>query len=784
MYNKIASITLNSGQKSNTANEIFIAQPDANKESLAGKLFVLIEIDSKKAEALKIINFLVNNINNNYYHNEKIILRERINTLKIEHIFETALAKTNLALSEFLSKEKIKINPNDLNITIGVIHENNLHFSNIGKNNAFIIYKRQTSDKMNVEKRLYSKNDKPAGNNEYKYNLADISSSKSKNSESSQKINLSKLFSNVISGKIPPGGYIFLANEALPEYLSNKQLIEIITKLPPAGAAEQIKNILAKINAYISFLGIIIKSSAGIGPEEITTIDKLKAYQPTGDSISSLNQTEEETEKLLAPPGIINFKKWYGYFINFISSKLPFSNVKKMSGRKTIILKEKIFFKKKQSLVSLKKITLILKNLIYYLAGLFIYIIKISTNKDSLIEFFGKIKLSLKSLKFKLKKLWTWLKELNVKNKILLITSAACLIVFLFNLSFTKITNKKNEEEQNIINLIKIIEQKQNQVDAHLLYSNEEGAKKILAEIEILLEKIRQTPEKTADEYALFLDKHNQQLEKIRHAVNIEPTVLADFTNLNSQADVLNIILANNKIYGGDEKQKTIYNLDLENKLISAIIDANNPINTLNFPTVDKDNNIYYLNNNSLLQLTTANNKISNLAVELPAGPEKIIASANFNNRLYLLDKNNNQIYRFNKDANGFSGRDGWIKETADLNDSVSLAIDGYVYILKSNGEILKYLKGKKENFELESVEPPITQAKKIIVSPKLEYIYILEPVGKRLIIFDKTGNFIMQYKNDNFTDLKDFEIDEANKKIYFLNENSVCETDGLHFEK
>jgi len=766
MYNKIASITLNSGQKSDTTNEIFIAQPDANKELLAGKLFVLIEINSKKVDALKIINFLVNNINNNYYHNEKIILRERINTLKIEHIFEAALTKTNIALSEFLAKEKIKFNPNDLNIIIGVIHKNDLHFSNIGKNNAFIIYKKQIS------------------NNSYKYNLVDIDSPKSKNSESPQKINLSKLFSNVISGKIPPGGYIFITNEALPEYLSNKQLIEIITKLPPAGAAEQIKNILTKINAYISFQGIIIKNSIGTSSEEVTTIDKLRVYRPASDSISGLSRTEEETEKLLAPSGIINFKKWYNYFINFISNKFPLANIGKISSRKTILLKEKIFVKKKQSLVSFKKIILILKNLIYFLISLFVYIIKILTNKDNLIEFLGKIKLFLKSLKLKLKKLWAWLKGLDIKNKILLITSVVCLIIFLFNLSFTKIKNKKNEQQQNIINLIKIIEQKQNQVDAHLLYSNEEGAKKILNEITVLLERIKQTPEETADEYALFLNKHDQQLEKIRHAINIEPVLLADFTNLNSQANALNIILANNKIYAGDEKQKTIYNLNLEDRMIFAIIDVNSSINVLNFPTVDKNNNIYYLNNRNLIQLNATDNKISNIAIELPSGHEGIVASANFNNRLYLLDENDNQIYRFIKNVNGFSGRDSWIKETAELENSVSLAIDGYVYILKSNGEILKYLKGVKENFELETIEPLITQAKKMIISPELEYIYILEPIGKRLIIFNKTGDFIMQYKNDNFTDLKDFEVDEANKKIYFLDENSVYETDGLHFEE
>ncbi len=150
MYYRASSIMLNTGQKASNACDIFIAQPDSHKESLAGKLFILIEIESEKSEALKIINFLINNINHNYYQSEKVILRERIESLKIEHIFETALAKSNKDLVDFLSQEKIKISPYAFNITIAIIHEGNIHFSTVGKNKSLLIYQ----DKINNDNQV------------------------------------------------------------------------------------------------------------------------------------------------------------------------------------------------------------------------------------------------------------------------------------------------------------------------------------------------------------------------------------------------------------------------------------------------------------------------------------------------------------------------------------------------------------------------------------------------------------------------------------------------------
>ena len=59
------------------------------------------------------------------------------------------------------------------------------------------------------------------------------------------------------------------------------------------------------------------------------------------------------------------------------------------------------------------------------------------------------------------------------------------------------------------------------------------------------------------------------------------------------------------------------------------------------------------------------------------------------------------------------------------------------------------------------------------------DYIFVFDKTQKRLIIFlKKDGSFINQYSSDKFTDIRDFAIDDKNKKAYFLNDNTIYSID------
>lgn len=769
MYYKIAQLSLTSSQKAASASEIFIAQPDADKEQLVGKLFVLAEIESGKTNpeysGLKIINFLINSLSQNYYQNEKIILREKISALKPEHIFESALGKTNKNLAEFLESEKIKINPGAANITAGIIYKNELHFANIGKNKALLVYKEPVKTKSRGDER------QAPALTEKKYKITDIA--RQKETAGEKPADLAKLFTNVISGQIPSGGYFIFANEALPEYLSGKQLAEIVTTLPPAGAVEQIKNTLVKINAYVSFLGIIIKNTFGEETPELSYKITRAASQA---SVENLSATEQTTEKLLTPSGVINFKKWLGF--------LP-ALFKKFAARgrhesKPILLKDKIFIKKRSGFLSIKKYWQALKNIFAVIANSFLYLMKLLSSKEKIINLARIIRQKGGET---INSLAVWFKNLKVKRKIALIVFAASVLLLAQNLALTSLKNKKAENEKIYDELTETIKRKQSQIEASLLYKNEEGAKKLLDEVESLITRFPQDTERQKEQYDNFLDKLRAQTETIRRVVKIAGlNELADFANLNGNAEPDNLILANKIIYAGDSKQKSIYSLDINDNTITAIADTGQSVNGLRYPTADKNNNIYYFNLDSVIKLETESGEMTNLTADFKNSRQAADIDA-YNGKLYLLDRQNSQIYRYNITGNGIAGEQAWLNEKADFSNAVNMAIDGSIYVLKNNGQLLKYLKGRSQEFKLGEVEPKLENPSKLIVSSELKYIYILEPSNKRLVVFDKAGAFLTQYQSDQFNDLKDFAVDETGKKIYFLDKTSVYGAEAKHFE-
>jgi hypothetical protein len=772
MNYKIAQLILTPGKKANSISDIFIAQPDIAKEAMFGKIFILAEIEENSSNALKIINFVFEEINRNYYQNEKILLAEKIAAIKPEHIFEAALAKTNINFDEFVQDEKIKFNYSALNFTVGLIHENNLHFSNTGKNKILFIYKQKLKDDNKTPANLRKINNSLVkDDSHYEYRISNISKQTGEMNETGYE---GKIFSNVVSGKILDNSSFFIGNEALPEYISNKQLIDIITTLPPISAIEQFKLILANINSYVPFLGILIKSSTTDKSDD----PKKFIRQTSQESIVNLNITENTTENLLAPSGIIDFKKWLAWPLAIF---FRIKDGRNYQAKSSLSLKDKIFFKRKTFASSgLNKIFFVIKDILYHLLNFIIIAVKALTNKEKMSNLLPS---AYSKIKNKILSLVLFIKNLSKRNKILSIVAMACLIIFIVNLTVLKNKNQATAKQTEFKNLTAIIEQKQNQAEANLLYNNEEGAKKLFTEIKGMIDLYPRDTEEQKTAYNEFSKKYDEQLEKIRRVVKIDPVVLADFKNLTSLARPENIILnaGLDKIYAGDPSQKSIYIFDIKTKQTASATDLKQPIESLKYPISPDAGSIYYLNNKSLIKLNTAKEELETITLIFKNGVNSYSGLGIYNGNLYALDGAGGQIYKNDKNGKGFSAPKAWLSDNTDIKGGIDLAIDGSIYVLKNNGDLIKFLKGKKADFTLDKIEPALQKPEKLYLSAELKFIYILEPENKRIAVFDKAGKYIMQYSSDKFTDLKSFFPDEKNKLIYILNNTELLSFKATH---
>jgi len=122
----------------------------------------------------------------------------------------------------------------------------------------------------------------------------------------------------------------------------------------------------------------------------------------------------------------------------------------------------------------------------------------------------------------------------------------------------------------------------------------------------------------------------------------------------------------------------------------------------------------------------------------------------------------------------GYDKGSAWLKTDTDIHDAVSLAIDGDLFLLKSDGQILKFVSGYQQEFTIAGLDPKLENPTEIWTYNNLKYLYILEPTHKRVVVLDKNGQMLQQYTSDSWQNPTGMIVDEENKVIYILDNNKI----------
>lgn len=760
MYHKISSLMLNLAKSSSGHREVYVAQPDNLTQQVAGKVFILFELEAKKADAKKIYDFLINGIDQYYYQDEKIFLRDKIEGLKLENIFEAFLTKLNRALSEFLISENIRVKSSDFNITIGLIYENQLFFSNFGRNRAYLIYKKADQyEIINVES-----------------SASDVERSDYQDQEDeqvvSERMKNFKIFSSVVSGEIPSASYFFFTNENLPEYLSTKEMVLIISKLPPMVATEQMKQSLAKVNSYAPFLGIIIKNTLGLSEqdEKEEILENLSAQS----SISTLKHTERKTEDMLSPTGFFdkskfknNFDDFLSKISNFFKKLFPFLKIKDKKVKQAV---EKTKEQKKEVVdnSSDPKSSIDIKTKIEVVKSSSLFFKFVKTIKNFIVNLFTA---NFWSNSFT--DIFKNFKTLHPKRKLLIISVALLLIVLIISISITNRQKRLQEHNEQFMATIEEIQDRYDLIESYLLYDNEDGAKLIIGEISDEISELKALNEEQEELLTTWQNNLQESRREIQKLTIInEPEKLFDTVDLNSSAEPRNLAIINNNLYVSDPAGKIIYIYNPENNEPSSnLINASGELN-LQKPFV-YDDKINYLENESLAQIDPEVGQYEEISVSgLVDKKTNALDIYEVNDLLYSLHSAENSILRHSP-ANSFTQFNNWLQEDVDLSSAIDMAVTGEIWILKSNADILRLFLGANDtNFNLDNVDPPLNSASKLIVNDN--DLYIFDSSSKRLVKYNYDGSFESQYQFPDLEDVFDLSIDHQLERVYLLSDTKI----------
>lgn len=143
-----------------------------------------------------------------------------------------------------------------------------------------------------------------------------------------------------------------------------------------------------------------------------------------------------------------------------------------------------------------------------------------------------------------------------------------------------------------------------------------------------------------------------------------------------------------------------------------------------------------------------------------------IVGLSAYNGNLYLLDRGQNEVYKYLVAESGFSKKNPYFQpdQKPNLTNANSVAIDASVYVGFTN-RVLKYISGVQDNFNPSFPEED-SQLTKIFTSKDVGKIYGWDKDKGAIYVIDKDGVYERQINSSIFSKASDFVVFDNNAYV------------------
>lgn len=306
------------------------------------------------------------------------------------------------------------------------------------------------------------------------------------------------------------------------------------------------------------------------------------------------------------------------------------------------------------------------------------------------------------------------------------------------------------------------------QAQAILVFNEHKKARQLLQQASNLLPKI--TKKDQRQDIKQKINKISQKAQQIQQA--------QAQAHLTFSPETSEIIKVRDSVYGLNPDKEILYSTSLSSQKSPKELIQKKSLNWQSMTLLEKEDNIIIVGQQSLSLFNHHQEKFEKLEdIQMPNKP--VLAQSTYRQYLYLATQS--QIYKYPRSLIGFSKPKKWLKQDLNLEQVISMSIDGHIYILKKNGQVLRLFRGRQDKFALKSLDQlkqPLKNPRQIFTTPENNYLYILEK--KRLLSFNKKGELKQQYKNPEFANLQDLWVNKDDTKAWLLNNNKLLEINLL----
>jgi hypothetical protein len=369
-------------------------------------------------------------------------------------------------------------------------------------------------------------------------------------------------------------------------------------------------------------------------------------------------------------------------------------------------------------------------------------------------------------------------------NKILLsAVGILAVVVVIATVSLAKGNTVRVSKKTAVASLESAV-QKNDAAKAAIIYEDTAKASSLLFEAYNLAEAAAKNNTTKTQALSLLAAITTQlnEVSKVKHIDNLRP--LTDFASLASQIDTqnsaqvklsLNSIMAiGSDIYTFDTEYNKILKYNDSRKeagIVNSLVSKENKIKLGTI--VDSNNLIFYASPASVYSLNLTENKLQGVALDGGNwnNASSIIA---YTDKLYFLDPDNKQIWKYKRLTEGYTKIAPYFEDNSNIPDfkgASKFAIDGSVYVL-NNGAISKYDGGAPIDFSLKNVPEysgTLGAIKDIFANATTSGLYVLDSEKSRVVLFDKSGNYMKQYIFSGISNPSSMFVDESAGYIWLL---------------
>lgn len=236
--------------------------------------------------------------------------------------------------------------------------------------------------------------------------------------------------------------------------------------------------------------------------------------------------------------------------------------------------------------------------------------------------------------------------------------------------------------------------------------------------------------------------------------------------------------LSKEKLLLLDPAVKTLVVVDVAKKS-NQILAGSEQLGDGSFASLNGGLAFVYSKDKGVLRVDVGSQKLTTVSKK-DDGWGNILDITGFASNIYLLDLSKNMIWKYLPTSEGYSDkREYLIKDTkVDFVNVIRMQIESSVYVLKKDGQILRFTRGEKDNFSLGGLDKGVKDPKSFFVSSDTDNLYVLDSGNSRLLILTKTGAYKGQISGEKFAQASDLVVDEKGKKVYLLDGSKIYSVD------